>query len=379
MAFFELTATEIRNVEHVTFADARVRERQDLQRLLRSRIEIVAPDVMVIAEEFGDWVDSRRRIDLLGLDRDANLVVIELKRTEDGGHMELQALRYASMVSTMTFDQLVDAHSTYLRRLGLQDDARKAILDFLPDSGKESFGQDVRIVLVSAEFSKELTTAVMWLNDQGLDITCVRTQLYRLDGRLLLDVQQIIPWPEVADYQVRIREKAQRERQERKEDRVTGKGVEYREFFQALIDELREKHRFTNARAGLPQNWYTFTAGTKGFGYSISFTQGGRIRSELYIDGGDADWNLQTLRGLRAEESAIQEEFDEPLVWEELATKRACRVACYRTGSIGDSPEARVQLQGWAIQQLLTFKRVFGPRISRLQLAVTEPEAPLVP
>ena len=48
---------------------------------------------MVLAEEFGDWQDSRRRIDLLCLDRDAGLVVVELKRTEDGGHMELQAIR----------------------------------------------------------------------------------------------------------------------------------------------------------------------------------------------------------------------------------------------------------------------------------------------
>jgi hypothetical protein len=28
--------------------------------------------------------------------------LVELKRTADGGHMELQALRYAAMVSTMT-------------------------------------------------------------------------------------------------------------------------------------------------------------------------------------------------------------------------------------------------------------------------------------
>ena len=57
------------------------------------------PSGMVLAEEFGEWEASRRRIDLLVLDKDANLVVVELKRTDDGGHMELQALRYAAMVS----------------------------------------------------------------------------------------------------------------------------------------------------------------------------------------------------------------------------------------------------------------------------------------
>ena len=45
------------------------------------------------------------------------------------------------------------------------------------------FAQEVRIVLVSAEFSKELTTSVMWLNDFGLDIRCVRIHLYRSGQR----------------------------------------------------------------------------------------------------------------------------------------------------------------------------------------------------
>ena len=52
----------------------------------KSRGYDIAPETLVISEEFGEWEDSRRRIDLLGLDKDARLVVIELKRTEDGGH-----------------------------------------------------------------------------------------------------------------------------------------------------------------------------------------------------------------------------------------------------------------------------------------------------
>lgn len=70
-----------------------------MQRLLRSSIEVVSPDTLVICEEFGDWEDSRGWIDLLGLDRDANLLVIKLNRGEEGGHTELQAIHYAALSS----------------------------------------------------------------------------------------------------------------------------------------------------------------------------------------------------------------------------------------------------------------------------------------
>jgi hypothetical protein len=68
---------------------------------------------------------------------------------------------------------------------------------------------------VSAEFSKELTTAVMWLNDRELVIRCVRVKPYRDGDRILLDVQQIIPLPEVEDYRVQIKEKQRQERKAR--------------------------------------------------------------------------------------------------------------------------------------------------------------------
>ncbi len=117
MPIFQVTKTELKAVPETNFGDEGVMERNDLQRLLRDKIGVLDDNLMVIAEEFGDWLDSSRRIDLLCIDSDANLVVIELKRTEDGGHMELQALRYAAMVSTMTFEQLVDAHAQFKNKI----------------------------------------------------------------------------------------------------------------------------------------------------------------------------------------------------------------------------------------------------------------------
>lgn len=140
-------------------------------------------------------------------------------------HMELQAIRYASMVSTMTFDHAVDVFGRYLQQIDKQvADPKTEILDFLgwDEPDEDQFARDVKIVLASAEFSRELTTSVLWLVNREIDIRCVRLQPYEFDGRVLVDAQQIIPLPEATEYQIQVREKARKEREAR------SSGADYR-------------------------------------------------------------------------------------------------------------------------------------------------------
>src|SRR5690349_16387300 len=128
---YELTGERIVELPLTTFSTFGIRERYDLQRLLRDQVDLISPDTLIICEEFADWTDSKRRIDLLGIDKQANIVVIELKRTEDGSHMELQAIRYAAMVSALTFDKAAEIFDRYLRERNREDDGRQVLLDFL--------------------------------------------------------------------------------------------------------------------------------------------------------------------------------------------------------------------------------------------------------
>lgn len=245
MAIYQVTDNEIKTISRTTFSESGLKEREDLQRLLKHQIEIISPDTLVVAEEFGEWDESRRRIDLLGIDKQANIVVIELKRTEDGGHMELQAVRYAAMVSTLTFDRLVDIYADYIKANGFDLDAEASILEFLDWDEKEEdeFAQEVKIILASAEFSRELTTTVMWLNDYGLSIRCVRMHPYENDGKLLLDVQTVIPIPEVEDYQVKVREKRQKER-------VSRAGGKDRSLYTIFLDAKEVFSQFKKSDIG---------------------------------------------------------------------------------------------------------------------------------
>ena len=108
------------------------------------------------------------------------------------------------------------------------------------------------MVLVSAEFSKELTTTVMWLNERGLDIRCVRIKPYADGGRVLVDVQQVIPLPEAADYIVRIKEKEVRERSARREQSELERLLP--RFWTGLLQRAKAKtplHAHLSPRASL--------------------------------------------------------------------------------------------------------------------------------
>lgn len=50
------------------------------------------------------------------------------------------------------------------------------------------------------------------LNDCSVDIRCVRLKPYNLDGRVLVDVQQIIPLPEAAEYTLPVSNKERQQK-----------------------------------------------------------------------------------------------------------------------------------------------------------------------
>ena len=185
-----------------------------LQEALREHPEFIEDGLFVISDEFTDWEDAWRYIDLLCIDSSGNLVVVELKRG-DGVHMELQAVRYAAMMANFQTQHIIEGHARYLRNNKIDESAEERIREHLGLTVDEEISistEHPRIVLVSEEFNKEITTSVLWLNEMGLDIRCVRVRAYQHQEKLLLDIDQVIPLPESQDYLVTARNREQEAR-----------------------------------------------------------------------------------------------------------------------------------------------------------------------
>jgi hypothetical protein len=193
-----------------SFLSVDILEKPHLQPLLRDNLNSIAPDLFLISESFSGWNDSSREVDLLALDAEGNLVVIEIKRTDDAGHAELQAIRYAAMLSSFDFDSVVQIHETFLEKQGKDStSARQQLEYFLGGDKSPSISNRPRILLVAAGFSREVATTVIWLNEVGLDIRCMQIQLYVLDEIPYLDIEQVIPLRSTQDYMFSMSRKSE--------------------------------------------------------------------------------------------------------------------------------------------------------------------------
>ena len=87
-----------------SFGDLGVMERFDIQEWIEKTPSILGQELLLIAKELP--LPSGIRLDLLAIDKQANLVVIELKRDESGRDVEWQAIKYTSYCSTFSQDEI---------------------------------------------------------------------------------------------------------------------------------------------------------------------------------------------------------------------------------------------------------------------------------
>lgn len=214
------------------------------------------------------------------------------------------------------------------------------------------------IIWISEEVREEHRSAIDWLNNNTND----DIEFFGVE----IEVIQIDNSKPALNFKLKANPN---EWQKSRKQQISSDNTEtqnlYVAYFQNLIDELRTKHKFTNARIGQPQSWYSFSTGMRGFLYSASFAKGERVRVELYIDKGNVDRNKEIFFELKNDINEIEKEFGEKLEWEELPNRKSSRIAIYRQGSISDDSETLIDIHKWTIRELLNFKKVFDQRIKK--------------
>jgi len=171
-------SNNIQRLEQKSFSELGFRECDHLQEWVAKQPDILGEDLLIIQKEFSGFDDTQERLDLLALDKQGSLVIIENKLDDSGKDITWQALKYASYCSGLSKTNITKIYQQYLDVHDAGAKAEERISDFLDGQDFEEIvlnkGVSQRIILIAAEFRKEVTSTVLWLMNFKVQLQCFR-------------------------------------------------------------------------------------------------------------------------------------------------------------------------------------------------------------
>lgn len=359
------------------FSELGFSERKHLQEWLAHEPSALGEELLIIQKEFDGFDDTRERLDLLALDKDGNLVIIENKLDDSGRDVVWQALKYTSYCASLTKAQIVEIYQQYLDRYepvtgevdplnvpqGAALNASQRICEFLDapdlDEVKLNLGNSQRIMLVAANFRKEVTSTALWLLGQGISIACFKITPYSLGEQLLINIDQIIPTPEAKELMIGINAKEAEEKTT--EVVLKNRHTVRREYWEQALEAFQKSScdLYDNISTS-KDHWLCAGSGVTGCPFSLIFNQK-ELRVELWLSRANSEENKWLFDELVKQRSQIDSAFGEPLEWLRLDDKKQSRIQ-YSIRVDGFNKDTWPQSVAWHLARMTKLEKALkGP------------------
>jgi len=140
----------------------------------------------------------------------------------------------------------------------------------------------------------------------------------------------------------------------------SSRGEVYREFWQTLLPDLRERG-VSNLRAAQPDNWMDVPSGVTGIPIQLAFGHGGRTaRGLLYIAPGDEEFNRRVFEILQKDQSTIEHKLGPGLIWDTKQGRKYSSIGLTRDADILDKSQWPA-VGEWMVNTVLGLRSVFSP------------------
>ncbi|MDD4893983.1 MAG: DUF4268 domain-containing protein [Candidatus Omnitrophica bacterium] len=334
-------------------------ERQDIEKWVENYPDILGEELLILSTEYDKFDKTDERLDLLAIDRNGNIVIVELKRDDSGKTVELQAIKYAAYCSNLTLEDVAELYRQYLEKKGVVcniEEAGNKIVDFIENEDFEELSDKPRIILVSKEFRPEVASAVVWLRKFNVNIICVKLTPYSIDkDTIAFESNILIPVPEVEEIVVGA---------ERKEiNELTLTQQEYVKFYKDLSARLNAKIPRQYPKS-LPQSWYQISTGVGGVHFEWAFH--GRPRDSfevgLHFEKGDKALNSEMMVSLEKFKSEIEQKTGEKVVFQKDWNRHWSRL--YIEKQEGSMTE---ELKKWAVDKLEILYKILQPELNKIK------------
>ncbi|CAH1551026.1 MULTISPECIES: DUF4268 domain-containing protein [Vibrio harveyi group] len=357
-------SNRISRIETKRFTDLGFRERDHLQEWLANQPDALGEELLIIQKEFDGFDDTRERLDLLALDKDGNLVIIENKLDDTGRDVMWQALKYASYCSNLTKSQIVEIYQIYLNRYCDGGDAKSLLCEFLdaPDLSEVvlNSGINQRLMLVAANFRKEVTSTALWLLNHDIQVQCFKVTPYAMAQDLFLNVEQIIPTPEAKELMIGMNAKEAEEKNTEAE--LKNRHRIRMAFWEQALEAMRNSQSdlFNNISAS-KDHWLNAGSGLRSCPFTLIFgTREARVQFEM--NRSDTNENKFIFDYLYSLKNEIEQQFGHPLEWLRLDARKASRIQ-FKKSFDGYNRENWSEMTEWLVFNMMTLERSIKPYI----------------
>ncbi|MCB2385866.1 DUF4268 domain-containing protein [Thalassolituus alkanivorans] len=341
------------------FSELNFTERHHLQEWLANAPEALGEELLIIQKEFDGFDDTRERLDLLALDKDGNLVIIENKLDDTGRDVVWQTLKYASYCSSLSKLQIIEIYQRYLNRYEGGGDASSLLCEFFGVEDMEELklnkGNSQRLMMVAANFRKEVTSTALWLLGYGIQVQCFKTTPFSDGNELYLNIEQIIPTPEAKELMIGISAK---EAEEKNTDTEVKQRHKVRTaFWEQALEAFRHSDcaLYNNISPGR-DHWLSAGSGISGVVYNIIFAQK-EARIELWLARTPAEDNKALFDILAEQKAALETAFGQPFNWQRLDGKKSSRISVAQSFD-GYNPDSWPAMSQWLVDKMSRFEQV---------------------
>lgn len=368
MYIIDKSKNRISKLHEKTFTELGFREREHLQEWLANNPDAIGEDLLIIQKEFNGFNDTNERLDLLGVDKQGNLVVIENKLDDTGKDVTWQVLKYASYCSTLKKEQIRKIYQEFLDKQGKGENAEENLMDFFnANDFKEislNSGQTQRIIMVAGSFRKEVTSTVLWLMNYKLRVQCFKATLFQFGDQLFLNIEQIIPMKDAEDYVISMANKTQ-------EDIITQEELKSRhllrlEFWKQLLKQASGKLSSFQNISPSKDNWVGVSAGISGVQLNFVISNY-YARVEVYMTRSVKEENKQIFNTLLEQKNSLEQKFGHELIWEELPNKKASRIKFELNQVDYFNKENWAEMIEFMVQHMYHLEKTFREPIMKLK------------
>ena len=216
-------------------------------------------------------------------------------------------------------------------------------------------------IWITSEPRPEHQRVIDWLNEStpaDISFYLVKIEVVKIGDSPIAPLFTILAGPDMQAKEVGEKKKEWAERHHKRYD-----------FWKDLLELAKKKTSLFNTISPKRYSWIGIGAGKSGIGFNFAVTMN-HAQVELYIDfdHDTGEKNKAIFEALKSQKNEIEKEFGEPLTWERLDEKRACRI-CKRFEIGGlNNPSVWPKLHEKMIDSMVILDKIFRPRVAKIQV-----------